>query len=316
MATTRITNDLSRRSYLSVAPFHANIFKYSSTLNAAFQWVGGISALPNTTAANCPRGRVLRENGKRIYPDANPGVTIYMVGVYDAVTGFTGFIDPNSPVFTLFNTDKPNYIGNSTDPGPGGLRDLGMPIYTNTSVDAGTYVSAGANVIAGANMVAAGYIQAGDYIRANTYVSADTTLSAGTLIYSGTGLRSLAGQNRVAAVPNYPTSTQSDTIYLNVSASQVSKITIGGSVTAISVGATNNGAVGGTDLSALGGSVCYVIIINNSSAPVTVTLGNQIRETGSTSGIVVANGTTGTITFVCDGISLFEICRTTAVTSG
>ena len=310
MATLRTTHDLSRRSYLSVAPFHLNIFKYTSTLNSSFQWTGTLTAFTGATAANCPRGRVLRETGKRLYPDANPGVTVFMVGVYDAVTEFTFFIDPNSPVFTVYNTDKPNYIANSTDPGTGGLKDLGMPIYTNTSVDAGTYISAGTTLTTGS------YIQAGDYIHSNTYISADTTLSAGTLIYSGTGLRSLVGQNRVANIPNYTTSTQSDTLYLNVSASQVAKVTISGSVTAISLSATNNGLVGGTDLSSLGGSVCYVIIVNNSSSGVTVTLGNQIREASSPSGITVASGTSGTITFACDGISLFEICRTTTVTSG
>ena len=77
------------------------------------------------TAANCPAGRVLRENGRKLYPVVNPGLlpgdtfqgvanfqgatqaaNRFWVGVFDAVTGVKGFINPNASTFTVYNSDK------------------------------------------------------------------------------------------------------------------------------------------------------------------------------------------------------------------
>jgi hypothetical protein len=82
-------------------------------------------------------------------------------------------------------------------------------------------------------------------------------------------------------------------------------------MTGLSIHATNNGTAGGTNLGGFGGAVYYLIIVNTGSAPVLVNSGNQIREAASPSGITIANGTTGTMMFICDGISLFEVARTT-----
>jgi hypothetical protein len=93
-----------------------------------------------TNDALCPKGRILRENGRKLFPGANPGITQYYVGVYDSVSPFlSGFIDPNAPTFAIFNTDKANYIENNSDPVKG--EDLGNPVYTDGNIETlGGYV--------------------------------------------------------------------------------------------------------------------------------------------------------------------------------
>jgi len=96
---------------------------------------GTLSAVVGATAANCPANRILRENGRRLYKDANPGISTLLVGVYDAVSGLSGLIDPNSARFAVYNGDKSVFQDNGVDPN-GGLVDQGPPIYTRGSVTA------------------------------------------------------------------------------------------------------------------------------------------------------------------------------------
>jgi hypothetical protein len=151
--TDRLNNTAlssTNRSYIAVSAFHLDFFSYTVSDGPApgFAKIGSLVCVTGGTSGNCPKGRILRENGRKLYPDAYPSINVYMVGVYDAVTGFKGFIDPNSPVFAPFNTDKPTYIGDSTDPGPGGLLDRGAPVFTNSSVEAGTSITAGTTLTA------------------------------------------------------------------------------------------------------------------------------------------------------------------------
>jgi hypothetical protein len=133
------------------------------------------------TAANCPANRVLRENGKKLYPSGlyvannttyaapNPGVTTYMVGVYDPVSFLNGFIDPNSKLFAPYNTDKPEYVPRGINPNGNTEVDQGPPVYTLGSVTAGTTVTAGTGVVATTGQ-----------LRADT-VTTDTTTTGGTI---------------------------------------------------------------------------------------------------------------------------------------
>lgn len=163
----------SRRAYLSVAAFNNNFFAYTITMNSSYAKVGTINvSVTGATAANCPKGRVLRENGKKLYPDANPGVTKYMVGVYDAVTELSGFIDSNDPVFTIYNTDKPTYMASyPNDVYP----EKAPPVYTDTSVQAGTTITAGTSVAAGTT------------VTAGTSVAATTTVTGQKFLTSPVG---------------------------------------------------------------------------------------------------------------------------------
>lgn len=124
----------ARRSYISVAPFNRDFFAYTPTYTARNMFTYAITSVSGANAGNCPTGRVLREKGKKLYPGADEGVSTYMVAVYDAISGLSGFIDPNSPIFAPYNSDKPNTIADGIDPGPGGLTDLGAPVYTNGPV--------------------------------------------------------------------------------------------------------------------------------------------------------------------------------------
>lgn len=148
----------ARRQYITLAAFQNDIFRYVTTMNPqTYVTTGSLTSLATVgtaTAANSPANRILRENGKKLYPSgilvANsttvpgpyPGVTTYMVGVYDMISGLSGFIDPNSQVFALYNGDKPNYVPRGIDPKTGAV-DQGEGVLTLGSVTAGTTVYAG-----------------------------------------------------------------------------------------------------------------------------------------------------------------------------
>ena len=125
----------NRRSYIATQPFSSNFFTYSEITNA----------LSRVTIDNnlCPVGRVLRENGKKLYPGANPGINQYYVGVYDPVSLLKGFIDPNGGVFAEFNTNKPTYLDdNNSDDGSDDNSegpDAGDPVYTKGNITAVSY---------------------------------------------------------------------------------------------------------------------------------------------------------------------------------
>lgn len=123
----------NRRSYIATKPFSNAFYAYSEETSS-------LNAVTNNNAL-CPVGRVLRENGKKLYPDANPGINQYYVGVYDPVTFLKGFIDPNGGVFAEFNANKPTYLddnysddGESDDNSEG--PDAGDPIYTKGNITA------------------------------------------------------------------------------------------------------------------------------------------------------------------------------------
>ena len=130
----------SRLSYITVAAFNTAIYTYTQT-TTNYVTTGTLAANvinPLTgvtvTAGDCPAGRVLRETGRKLYAtSAYPGVTTYMVSVYDSVLGVNGFIDPNSTLFAIYNVDKPNFIDADLDE----QTALGPPIYTGGVVTAG-----------------------------------------------------------------------------------------------------------------------------------------------------------------------------------
>lgn len=156
--------------------YNNDIFSY--TVNEVdFNYVGTLGPVDGATALNCPQGRILVESGKKLYPGANPGVSTYMVSVFDYATGLKGFIDPNSTAFTPQNTDRPYYItspgSNSVDPNPdrappvftrgnilaqGGLDLSGSAlIYGNVSTIGATSIGNGLTVANGVNVTSGGF---------------------------------------------------------------------------------------------------------------------------------------------------------------
>ena len=138
-----------RRAYITTSAFNNDFYRYTTSQNpTTFVITGTLSAVVGATAANCPANRILRENGRRLYKDANPGVSTLLVGVYDAVSGLSGLIDPNSARFAMYNGDKSVYQDNGVDPN-GATVDQGPPIYTRGTIT----TSGGGLVINGGALV-------------------------------------------------------------------------------------------------------------------------------------------------------------------
>jgi len=131
MSLLRAQPDATKRSYVSTGLFTEFFLSYSTSTNGNGVTTGSLSAV-TTNDLLCPPGRILRENGKKLYKDANPGVNKYYVGVYDAVTSLRGYIDPNEKVFALYNSDKPTYLADSIDSND--LPDIGNPVYTRGDI--------------------------------------------------------------------------------------------------------------------------------------------------------------------------------------
>ena len=172
----------SRRSYVAVKDFNNSDFSsYTVAMNSSYVNIGTLSAV-TTDAALAPKGRVLRENGRKLYPGANPGVTRYLVGVYDSETSLSGFIDPNSPTFTVFNSDRPNYIPVDD------TVDIGAPVYTAGTIEAdgATTLNDTVTVNTGstdtAPITAATYVTGTGYL---TYTALNTFLAGNSVTITG-----------------------------------------------------------------------------------------------------------------------------------
>jgi hypothetical protein len=157
-----------RRSYIAMNSYTSDLFGYSLTFNGTSN-VGVLSNL-GIAATSTLQGSILSETGKKLYPNVNVGVSTLMVSVYDQTSKVTGYINPNSPTFAIFNTDKPEYIGQGTDPGTDGRTNLGNSIYTHGSVIAdgfGTY---------------AGLLSTGTSLTVGTTMSVESSISSGTVV--------------------------------------------------------------------------------------------------------------------------------------
>lgn len=270
------TAEIPRRSYITTAAFHQDIFAYTTSYNAAtFTTTGSLTPLSTVgtaTAANCPANRVLRENGKKLFPPGlvvsnnttyaapNPGVTTYMVGVYDPITFLSGFIDPNSKLFAIYNTDKPDYVPRGINPNGNTEVDQGAPVYTLGSVTAGTTITAGTNITA-------------------------------TGILTGTEL----------VIQNPVTITQATTTAQTCDCSL-------GSYFNVVVSTNDNFAINAINV--ISGQI-VVMILNPTSvaATPTITFGTNIRPNNAAATQIITTGAAATITFIGSGTSLVELCR-------
>ncbi len=203
MATVGRTNGAStpaapKRSYISMKAFNNDIFSYSYGFNSgSMSFVGSLGAVSGASSGNCPQGRLLTETGRRLYPGVNPGVSTYMVGVYDLVSGLSGFIDPNSYAFTIQNTDRPYWVGETgTNPNggtpAGKLSDQGAPVLTRGDVIAAGDLDLGGNAdVDGTMDISGATTMRSDVTLTN---GADLYLQAGSnLFLSSTGRLSLPG---------------------------------------------------------------------------------------------------------------------------
>jgi hypothetical protein len=151
----------SRRSYITSAPFNLDFWSYTTSVDpTTYVTTGTLTTVSGATAANCPYSRVLRETGRKLVPGANPGITVYMVEVFDNVSFLRGYINPNSPIFAPFNSDKPAFMEE--------------PYVLNQDVSGGSYgtpgnfagtQNLGSSVVTRGNALIDGYIETGGQIR-------------------------------------------------------------------------------------------------------------------------------------------------------
>ena len=174
-----------KKEFISSAPFNTAFYSYTMTgpQPPRYQPTGKLELLPNLTTANCPAGRILRESGRYLYPGANPGLqageTNYQVGfnhiwtkVYDAVTGLSGFIDANSPIFAYYSDERPEEFVDLGEQ-DGSESRKGPPIYTDGVVQATDNItSTEGNIAATIGSVSAGTtVTAGTSVTAGTYIA-------------------------------------------------------------------------------------------------------------------------------------------------
>lgn len=151
-----------KKHYIATASFQAYIYEYIVTqpTAAALQTTGKLQLLSvsnsGVTAAVCPAGRILRETGAHLYPGVHPGLqpgeTNYFTGanhiwtkVYDAITGFSGYIDANADIFATYSNERPEeFVDNGETDGTGSRK--GPSVYTGGNVTAVGSVTAGAGL--------------------------------------------------------------------------------------------------------------------------------------------------------------------------
>lgn len=171
-----------RRIYMATRSFQADFYSYTTSVNLSTYVTSGTLAPVTADASKCPQGRTLRETGKKLYPGANPGVTQYMVGVYDDQTGLRGFINPNSAVFLLLNDDKPEYLPQGSELAGATFSgaNQGQPVFTHGDIIAGGKMDLSGNQAVHGNVTVdgyeyvTGYIQSGSYVRAAGNLQTDS----------------------------------------------------------------------------------------------------------------------------------------------
>ena len=138
-----------RRQYISTEAFNNDFFTYTVTTDANGLQTGTFTQVADATVTTCPAGRVLRDNGKRLHPGAHPNVTYAMIGVFDPQTFLSGFINPNSPIFAMFNSDKAYFADTDLTAAAGFGRGLDSNLSSSGLLNEGLAVFTNGNVIAG-----------------------------------------------------------------------------------------------------------------------------------------------------------------------
>ena len=121
------------KSFVTTKAFNLEFYQYSVSRSdrPPYTTTGVLSLHSSATTSQCPAGRVLHANGKKLIPDVNvmnsftAGATVqakkFMLGVYDPESMLNGFIDPTSATFAVYDKNRPasDYLlyatGNTTE---------------------------------------------------------------------------------------------------------------------------------------------------------------------------------------------------------
>lgn len=196
-----------RNAYIAGVAFQNYLYDYVQVKNNLGQVVSGslVSPIPGANASTCPAGRVLQPNGKKLFPGGSaPGVSTYMIGVYDPVTFLSGYIDPNSPYFAPMGTDKSYQIqtfdanGNlvyGVNPN-GGAADQGPPVETLGDSTFGGDVDIAGDTTIGDTLEVDGLVTANTGI---DVTSGGIDVTAGGIEVTAGGIQVTAGGIQVTA---------------------------------------------------------------------------------------------------------------------
>lgn len=164
-----------RRSYISTEVFNSSFYTYTTAFNGLV-FNGVLGGVPSSSATMCPSGRILHETGKKLFPGANPGITDYMVSVFDPISMLTGFINPNNSNFSLMNTDRAAYLLDNVTGSNAGLSTVtarANALYTRGDVLTGGRLDLSGNAMIYGNVSTVG----------NTYIGGNLSTIGNT--YSG-----------------------------------------------------------------------------------------------------------------------------------
>ena len=207
-----------------------------------------VSTLPSgaaLSATNCPAGRILRETGRKLYPGANPGLVSgdtyngstvsgntlnhMWVLVFDSVTGLRGFIDPNAPGFTVYNSDRNAAFVDLGEQTGGAPTRLGQSVFTS-----GNITTTGGSVIQYKPVTALG-------------TSGASTLTAtqavgGVVTQTATGAQALnlPATSALIAAMGSTVGTTCELTYINLAAQNVTLTAGDGNTTIVGSAVVNN----------------------------------------------------------------------------
>jgi hypothetical protein len=302
-------NNVPRRSYIAISSYNQDFFGYSLTFDPTTFTNVGVLSNRNIPATSTLRGSILSETGKKLYPVANAGVSTLMVSVYDQTSLQTGFINPNSPTFALFNTDKPPYMGQGVDPGTNGLSNLGNSIYTHGAIIADSFGTYNDLLSTGQSLTVGTTAKIGQSLSTGTTAYIGTSLSTGTSITAGTYI---AGRTVTALTYNtggggvtYNNGGTAADIFTNPSIGNLTLINLSSGYTTLRtlnfyVNNTTNGA---TAYNPPAGEFFTTMVINQTgSALSTVMSGTNIKANN----FGFPNNTRATLSFASDGSYAFQ----------
>ena len=338
--TSGIFLNTSRRTYISTRAFNADFYSYA-VIEVALNYTGVVGPVVGATSSNCPQNRILRENGKKLMPGVNDGISTFMVGVYDAETYLNGYIDPNSPAFTPVNTDKPNFIANGINPN-GGLTDQAPPVYTRGNVDLSGSIYANGNLDISGNAMIYGntYMCGNEYIKGNVdirgslYVSSSVIFNSSLIVSSCVNINGLVNisssvtlhdgsdlileDGKISAKKQILCPTVIDlsggealvwsTFVINASLGQLFTLTTN------IPGGTSNHDINANNVET---GAAVTLIVNggadiNGSSNNPIVFGTNIRENAT---LYVAHDTTHVISFIGMSNTLYETGRTSVLSS-
>jgi len=294
------STNLSKKIYLTTAAYNNNIYELVDIGTLLTGQIYQLQLIPGLTSQKCPKGSLLRENGKKIYPGQHLNINgttnnQYMVSVFDDQTFTRGFINPAAQIFTPMNSDQPSYIAdlrnsiNDTQYDPSfDVDNLGAPVFTWGDILANGNMDISGNQMLYGNLSTIGIISGYSSITARTYLA------------SGVVTVNLSGINA------YVDSTKGNTFIINLSTGTLANtgtlfLYFGASTTPLIVPPS--------------GSIVTVIFPGLATGSYyNVALANYAVAAGAYTSVRNANlivyaNTTSVLTFISDGTVLREISR-------